>query len=156
MRIPEFLFGMILFIHREKIARYKKILIPCSAILLLAAMVLFSHDYPTPRLFFYPTDPTGCLLTLPTVYLTFNAAEFLNEHIPKFFDWFNSFNGISYVAMLIQHMVIYVFAAAFALGELHAFGMVYLFLLITATICWLSEYVKRYSDAAEKFILQKV
>lgn len=156
VRIPEFLFGIILFVHREKILRYKKVLIPCTTIFLAVAMVLFNRDWPEPRLFFYPTEPTGCLLTLPTTYLAFNAAEFLNEHVPKIFDWFNGFNGISYVAMLIQHMVIYVFAAAFALERLNAFGITYLFLLITATIFWMSGHVKRYSDAAEKFILKKV
>lgn len=156
VRIPEFLFGMILYIHREKLLQYKKILIPCATILLAVAMVCFSYDYPSPRLFFYPTEPTGCLLTLPTTYLAFNAAEFFNEHLTKIFDWFNSFNGVSYMAMLIQHMVIYSFTAAFNLKDLRPFGMVYLLLLITATIFWLSGYIKRYSDAAEKFVLKKV
>lgn len=155
VRIPEFLFGMMLFIHRERLLKLRRILLPAVTLYLAAYVAYFVYNYPPQGAFFFIADPSCFATTLPVIYFAFNVAELLNEHASKVLDWFNGFNSISYMAMLIQHVVIYLFEGAYRFEDLHSFGKVYVFFLITWVIILVSRWLKPYSDSVENYLLRK-
>ena len=105
--------------------------------------------------FFIVTLPKSFLILLPAIYIFFVAAEFINEHSSKILNWFNSFNAISYIAMIIQHVVIYSFADAFDFRSFRLFGVFYILFVVTITIVLLSQWLKKFSDAAETLITKR-
>lgn len=155
VRIPEFLFGMILFIHRERILPWRRKLLPAVTAYLAAHVAYFVCTYPPQGAFFFVSNPKCFVMTLPTIYFCFNAAELLNEHASQALTWFNGFNSISYMAMLIQHVVIYLFEGALRFEDLHSFGKLYIFLLITWVTILASRRLKRYSDPVENWFLKR-
>lgn len=156
VRIPEFLFGMILFIYREKLLRWRTRLVVGSLIYLALHLAYFVHTYPPQGAFFFPGNPNSFLLTLPTIYLIFTAVEKLNEFDLAAVNWFNSFSGISYMAMLSQHMIIYAFAQVLdGFAGLSIFGTVYLLGLITWVIVVVSRKLQECSAPVEKWFLKK-
>ena len=152
-RIPEFLFGMILWIHREKILKLRRILLPSSILYLAAWTTIFICDFLSQGEIFFPSDPSCFAITLPAIYFLFTVAELLNERGSKILTWFNSFGRISYMAMLIQHVIIYTFADAFNFSKLHSFGRIYILLLIIFVIVVLSRRIKIFSDSTERKFL---
>lgn len=155
VRVPEFYFGMLLFIYREKFLRIRRWLVPVLLVYLAAQIAYFVNTYPLIGAIFFPKDPACYATTLPIIYLFFTLAEWLNEHSSKVLDWFNSFNGISYIVLLTQHMVIYAFSEAIDFGRLHSFGMIYMLLLITWVILLISWRIQKISDPIEKYFLKK-
>ena len=156
VRIPEFLFGMILFIHREKLLRWRTKLVVGSLVYLAIQLAYFVHTYPPQGAFFLPGNPNSFVLTLPIIYLIFTAVEKLNEFDFAAMDWFNSFSGISYMAMLSQHMIIYLFANALDdFAGLSLFGTAYMLGLITWVIVVVSQKLQECSAPVEKWFLKK-
>ncbi|MBR1804958.1 MAG: acyltransferase [Selenomonadaceae bacterium] len=156
VRIPEFLFGMILFIHREKLLQWRTRLVIGSLIYLTAQLAYFVHTYPPQGAFFFPGTPACFAVTLPTIYLIFTAVEKINEFDFAAVNWFNSFSGISYMAMLSQHMIIYAFAVALDdFAGLSVFGDIYLLGLITWVIIVISRKLQEFSSPVEKWFLKK-
>ena len=158
VRIPEFLFGMILCIHREKLLRIRRYLVGGTVVYLTALIGLFVATYPFGSELgatLFELGPSSFVKTLPVVYLLFTLAEWLNEHAGAWLDWFNGFSGVSYMAMLSQHMVIYAFESSINFGELHSFGRVYILLLITLVIVFISRRMQAMSDPIEKWFLRR-
>lgn len=155
VRVPEFLLGIILFIYREKILPYRRILLPLITVYVAASLAYFIYNYPPGGAFFLVSNPACFALTFPLIYWFFSVAELLNEHSSKILDWFNGFNGISYAAMLIQHVIIYAFQSAIKFEDLHSFGKVYVLFLITWTIILASRPLKKCSDVVENYLLKK-
>ncbi len=158
VRIPEFLFGMILCIHREKLLRIRRYLVGGTVVYLTALIGLFVATYPFGSELgatLFELGPSSFVKTLPVVYLLFTLAEWLNEHAGAWLDWFNGFSGVSYMAMLSQHMVIYSFESSINFGELHSFGRVYILLLITLVIVFISRRMQAMSDPIEKWFLRR-
>lgn len=155
VRIPEFLFGMMLFIYRERLLKFRRILLPAATLYLAASVFYFVYIYPPEGAFFFAAGPECFALTLPAIYFFFNVAELLNEHAFKVLEWFNGFNSISYMAMLIQHVIIYLFEDTIRFEYLHSFGRVYVFFLITWVIILVSRWLKPYSDSVENYLLKK-
>lgn len=155
VRVPEFLLGMILFLYREKILPFRRILLPLVSVYVAVSLAWFVYNYPPGGAFFLVSNPACFALTFPLIYWFFNVAELLNEHSSKILDWFNGFNGISYAAMLIQHVIIYTFQNAIRFEDLHSFGRIYVLFLITWTVILASRPLKRCSDAVENYLLKK-
>ena len=155
VRIPEFLFGIILFIHREKLLKIRGKLIVGILIYLAAHLVYFVQTYPPQGAFFFPGNPHSFFLTLPVIYLIFTFVEWLNEFNFAAMDWFNGFSGISYMAMLSQHMIIYAFNNALDFAGLTWFGKIYLLLVITWVIVVVSRKLQEFSAPVENRFLRK-
>ena len=155
VRIPEFLFGIILFVHRDKLLKIRSKLIVGILIYLAAQLAYFVQTYPPQGAFFFPGDPSCFMVTLPVIYLVFTFVEWLNTFDFAVMNWFNSFSGISYMAMLSQHMIIYAFASALDFSGLSTFGKIYLLLLITWVIIVVSEKLQTYSAPVENWFLKK-
>lgn len=155
VRVPEFLFGMVLFVHREKFLRLRRFLLPGCALYLAAWAGIFISDFLPHVETFFPRDPSCFAVTLPTIYFLFTVIELLNEHGSKFLTWFNSLGEISYMAMLIQHVIIYRFAEAFDFGALHSFGRIYILLLITWVIILASRQLKNFSAPIESWFAKR-
>ena len=144
VRIPEFLFGMILFIHRDKLKNFRPQLFLCMSIFLAAYVIYFALNFPPQGALFFVSNPKNFLLTLPTIYLLFTLAEVFNALLPKIFAWFNSFNGASYIAMIIQHVVIYLFADIIGFEHFGTFGAFAMLLLIIVTTFKAAQLIKNF------------
>ena len=156
VRIPEFLFGMILFLHREKILRYRFKLEVASAIWLAAWLIFFVAQKPPVGAIFFETNPKVFLLSLPTIFLFCSMVERLNRRPSPALNWFNDFSGISYPIILLQHPMIFLFESKFDFGRFHTFGIIAILLILTWVVVILSRILSRLSAPAETFVLKKV
>ena len=163
VRIPEFLFGMILFTYKDFFQKHKAKLLILSEIVIavLGTYALIKYgtggtefiSSPLERL--YPLHPRSFIISFPTIYLFFNAFEYITANLPKIFESFlNKFRDISYMVMLIQHVIIYEFADYFHVENFSGFGMIILFLIILMTVIVLSHELKKFSDPVEKFFMK--
>ena len=157
-RIPEFLFGMILFTYKDFFQRHKKIFLPLvgtfSLIVITYMLIIYGGgDIYNPERW-YPLHPSSFLLSLPTIYMFFNVLKFLNEKFPKVFQTFNKFVDISYMAMLIQHVIIYEFTDNFQIEFFSTFGIIFLLPIVVITIIVMSIELKKFSDPVEKFFMK--
>ncbi len=150
VQLPSFMLGIVMFRCREKLLLWRRRLTTASCVVLAAALVNFALNYPPEGKMFLPLDPTCFMLLFPAVYLTFVAAEKLNEHSGALLNWFNGFNDVSYMCMLLQHQIIFLFAMNIEFGRLHSFGRLFVFFLITLTTVLLSAQFKKFSDAVER------
>ena len=146
VRVPEFLFGMILFTHRYKI---QKIRLSLSLIFItgvFAYVFYFVMTLPPGGTLFFPTNPCRFILLLPMIYLLFVFAELLNSSHIKFLARFNGLSDMSYIAMIIQHVIIYVFVAVISFDKLGILEAFVVLSLITLTIFKVSKVIKYFSE----------
>lgn len=144
VRIPEFLLGMAIFIYRDYIAKHRSAIKNfCLPILLtVTAYSLITVDNNQSITFWgkiFVADPRWFIVSLPIIYLFFDFAKWLNEKFSASLEKFNSFSDISYMAMLIQHVIIYLFADSFDLQKMSTFGIWFIFALIVLTVIFVSK-----------------
>ena len=152
-RLPEFYFGMLLFVYKDFLLTNRRKILPVVTILTLLGAAGFILRYwgdlaLVTRL--YPLEPRSLLMTLPSSYLLFVLAERLNEKFPTALAHFNGFSGVSYMTMLTQHVILNVFASQFKFRDLHSVGVWLIFILVTLTIVKVSDWIKKFSDPLEK------
>ena len=145
VRVPEFLFGMILFLHRDKLKKFRPQLIIGSSAFLAAYAIYFVATFKLKTGMFFTASPAGFVLTLPAIYLLFTFAEVLDNFRLKIFERFNSLCADSYVAMVIQHVIIQLFAMMIAFETLDAFGQFVVLLLITVTTFAAARLINKFS-----------
>lgn len=158
VRVPEFLFGMILFYYQDFFQLHNKKLLIISAIIVVVGGFIAINMYPeieSPLERMYPLHPRSFILSFPTIYLFFHLLEYLNTLLPKFFEWFNSFSDISYMAMLIQHVIIYEFADHYQYEFFGNFGIFFMLIVNLFTIFYISKLLKKYSDPIESYLMPK-
>ena len=155
VRIPEFLFGMILAIKRDFFLKYRIELEVAAIFILGAYFVNFLAQKLPVGFLLLKCNPKDFLVTMPTIFLFFSLVERLNQIPSELLRRFNSFNDISYPIMLIQHPIIFVFEAKFNYGDLHSFGIVFVLVIMTWLIVYLSKFVKNLSESAERLILRR-
>lgn len=151
-RIPEFFFGMMLFVYKDFLERYRRKILPIVTVWFIVGFVVsivYYSEIPSFVLRLFPIEPRSFLMTLPASYLLFVLAAWLNEKFPLVLAKFNGFSDVSYITMLTQHMVLYIFAIQFRFQDLHTFGLMLMFCLVTFTIIRLSEWIKKFSDPVE-------
>lgn len=142
VRVPEFLMGMIIFNCRDFISKHKsKINFSALTLIFISFLLIYLYIDPESALFsrICVHHPNDFLFSLPMIYLFFTFAEWLNEKNFALIEKFNSFSDISYMAMLIQHVIIYLFADSFNLSMLSKFGFWFMFILVTVTIIFVSK-----------------
>ncbi|MBQ3451233.1 MAG: acyltransferase [Selenomonadaceae bacterium] len=157
-RLPEFLAGMILAVYKDffELHRRKILIAAASWTLIIGSIsVALNTEIPALMLRLYPSSPRSLLLSLTTIYLFFALMEYLNQKFPPALAKINSFAGISYISMLIQHIIIYVVTDRLELASLQTFGLIYIWLLITALIVYASRFIKNFSDALENYFLKR-
>ena len=156
-RLPEFLLGMILAIHKNFFELNRRKFFPIILLwtVAAAAVLLVQSDSPSLLYRLYPERPPSLLMSLPTIYLFFLLAEFVNEKFPNALEKFNGFAGVSYISMLIQHVIIFIVTDRVDLQNLHTFGLLYIFFLITVLIVYASRFIKKFSDALENYFLKR-
>lgn len=155
VRVPEFLFGMILFTYKDFFKLHRKKLLILSELVIIIVGAIFIQcrteiESPIERI--YPLHPISFILSFPTIYLLFNLIEDLNKLLPKIFEWINGFSDISYIALLIQHVIIYVLADQFKYEFFSNFGIFFMFFVNVFVIIQLSKYIKKFSDPIEKYL----
>ena len=150
VRVPEFLFGIILFIYRDKLKQFHLPLFLLSGIVLATYAIYFAITLPPQGALFFVSNPKYFLLTLPMIYLLFTLTEVFNALLPKIFARFNSLNAASYIAMIIQHVVIYAFADILGFEKLGTFGIFLVLLIVMAITFETAQLIKKLSDPVEK------
>ena len=158
VRAPEFLIGMVIFVYKDFLLKHKRILIKTVSaymVLLLIWVYLYSNNASPifDRLCVH--HPIAFIFSLPAIYLLFNFAEYLNENFSEQMAKFNSYSDISYMAMLIQHVVIYLFADCFDMSNFTRFGIIFIFILITKTIIFTSEKLRVIYKPIEEYFIDK-
>lgn len=160
VRIPEFLLGMILFTYRDFIARNRKILNRVF-IVLAAILIAYGLNFNVNAKSFWDKiilgDATNFVQYLVAnailVYLVFELLAYLNENFSGIMARFNSYQDISYDAMLIQHVVIYRFVLSYDFSNLSKFGVAFFLVLIIFTTVFLSRQIQKiYKPLEEKLI----
>lgn len=162
VRIPEFLLGMIFFVYQDFISRNRRKL---NRIFTLLAIILISYglnfnvnleSFWDKIIFDTPVNFAKYILAdVILVYWIFELVMYLNEHFTGIMARFNSFYDISYEAMLIQHVIIYFFAASYNFSTLSKFGVLFFFVLITLTIINLSKYIQKFYNPIEEILIKK-
>ena len=137
VRLPEFILGMILFLYKDKIFKPAPMAV---GIALTVAMILYSafSDINTPTVllkYFYGegTDLHLILALMFTVYASFIIAHLLNKYCSAAMKPINNFKDISYMVILVHHIIIHLFNKVFTLtmaGGLKAFLLMLLLILV--------------------------
>ena len=157
-RIPEFLLGMILFMYKNTFIRYKRRILFGVGLWSVGVgvwTILNYSDVPALLTRLYPLEPRSMLMTIPSTYLFFVFTDWLNEKLPRATAWFNSFSDISYMAMLVQHVILYIFTTKIPIENFHSIGPVLLFILVTVIIVKVSEAIKKFSDPVESYFARR-
>ena len=157
VRAPEFLLGMAFFVYRDFILKYRAKIISASAILIFAFSILLYIYGDTKAPFFVLLcfdHPIDFMFSLPMIYLFFTFAEWLNEKFSAVLANFNSFSDISYVMMLIQRIVIELFADSFDFTNLSNFGIFFMFMLIVLTIIFVSQKIHDIYKPIEEWMIK--
>ena len=157
VRTPEFLMGMIIFVCRDYILKHRNILTKISStymVLLLICVLLLTDNSVSIFSRLCVHHPISFIFSLPFIFLMFNFSEWLNEKFSASIEKFNNFSDISYMAMLIQHVIIYLFADSFELSELSTFGFWFIFVLITATIIFVSRKIHDIYKPIEEYLIK--
>ena len=162
VRIPEFLIGMILFKYRDFISRNQEKL---NRIFLTLAifLIFYGVKFNSTLESFWDRiilgEPINFLQYLIAdvilVYLIFELVLYLNKNFTAAMTKFNSFYDISYVAMLIQHVVIYRFALSYDFSTLSKFGVLFFLLMITLTTIFLSKLILKICEPLEKRLIER-
>ena len=156
-RIPEFLFGMLLFAYKDFLAQHRqKILygVAAWAIVVGTAEAIYFSEVPAMLTRWFQLEPYSLLMTIPCSYLLFELTVWLNEKFPSPLAWFNGFSDVSYMMMLTQHVILYIFAGAIEFEKFHSFGPFLMFTLNTIVIVYVSEAIKKFSDPAEHWLMK--
>lgn len=156
VRIPEFLFGMILFIHRERILKFRRQFELAAGVWVAGWLIYFVAQQPPVGAIFFDCNPKIFAITMPVSFLFFSLMERINRTPTAVMDWFNGFSGISYPIILIQHPIIYLFADKFQFERLRFFGIIFVMGVLTWLIIILSRMLNKFSAPAETFFMKKV
>lgn len=156
-RIPEFLLGMILAVYKDFFETRRQKLLPIITLWAICAgtALLINSNNPSLLYRLYSDTPSSLFISLPTIYLFFAFAEYIELKCPLVIAHFNSFAGISYISMLIQHIIIYIVKDQLDLSKLQTFGLIYILFLTTLIIIYTSHFIKTFSDPLENFFLKR-
>lgn len=158
-RIPEFLVGMILFMYKDFLEQHKQKIL--SGVLAWTVLVVGVEEYmyfsETPEFLtcLFPLLPRSMLATIPFIYLLFVFADWLNRKFPQPLARFNSYSDVSYMVILTQHVILFIFSDAIDLKSLHTFGLFFMFFLIVIVIVCVSNEVKKFSDPVEQWLMKR-
>lgn len=162
VRLPEFATGMVLFMNREKIFQRNTII---TGIFLAGLMIFYTSNFIElnseigresiwmSHFFGERPDLHFILAAMLTVYLSFVAANFLNNHFAAPMKYFNQFKDISYMAILIQHLVINLFAKILDFKTMNIIGLILSFVAIITVIIIISTIMKKVYTPFEKKLL---
>ena len=157
-RIPEFLFGMILFMYKDFFVQHKRRILFAVGLWSVGVGAYTIVDFANIPAFLtrlYPLEPRSMLMSIPSTYLFFMFTDWLNENLPRATAWFNSFSDVSYMAMLVQHVLLYIFTTKIPIEDFHSIGPVLLFILVTVIIVQVSEAIKKFSDPVESYFAKR-
>ena len=158
--IPSFLLGMILHLYRNFILNNLKNLTTIS-IFLSVVLIFYSIYHNVDAVSIWEKIILGnpinfwqyMFANVLFVYFLYVISKFLNGNFSKFCLKFNKLSNISYVAMLIQNLVISGFFNLHQFTDIDKFGVIILLTLIILTVLSLSFVIhKIYKPIEEKLI----
>ncbi len=141
VRAPEFLAGMILFTHKNFVARNIRA-IAAVFIFFAAYNFLLSPHASIWAKIFVNVRWSSIFVAAAAIFLAYAAADNLNEKFPRACKNFNAFSNISYMAMLIHHQIIFQLERCLFVPPswLKATALFALVLIVTAAV---SEIIRR-------------
>ena len=157
VRIPEFLLGMILYQCKDKIDKFPAKIVISVFLVFSIYNLIYSESISIMGKLTHSTGFWGFeFAALLWVWVIYIFLQWLNEHFEKILKPFNNFSNISYMAMLIHHVIIYSLNYVFHF-ETFGFGKMFLFLLLTIFLTVvLSKFIHLiYKPIEEKLIRMK-
>ena len=158
-RIPEFVFGMILFTYKDFFEQHKQKIFRAVLAWTIPAVIVeeFMYFQESPEFLtcLFPLQPRSMLVSIPFIYLFFLFTDWLNKKFPHPLEWFNSYSDVSYMVILNQHVILFLFSDVVTFTELHTFGLFFMFFLIVVVIFRVSNEVKKFSDPVESWLLKR-
>jgi peptidoglycan/LPS O-acetylase OafA/YrhL len=163
VRIPEFSFGMVLFLLKDFIEKNNILLTKIMAVLgaILIAYGLYfgsaTKNIFEKIIFGAPFNIFQYLFAAAiTVYFSYYIVTYLNENFSGIMMKFNAFSNISYVAMLIHHFVIYRLNDIYHFSNSSKFGVAVFFVMVLFFTIFFSEQIhKIYKPLEEKLIKRR-
>lgn len=155
-RLPEFLIGMLFYENRDWIFYNEKKIIKLTFLwlLMVCSISIYIYDYPIFIDRWLPLTPRSFLVSLPLTICTFCLLKKANEiYNLKFL---NDYSKISYVFMLLQHIVINIFCKFIEIERLSGIGISILLVLIFLVTVYLSKYIKNCYSPLEKYLMNKL
>lgn len=100
-----------------------------------------------------PLNPRSFLISIPLIIFIFLIAAKINNKYNLFI--LNKYSQISYVFMLLQHVVINVFVKFFEFEKFSSFGILFIFILICLVTVYLSQKIRNIYKPIEDYLLNK-
>ena len=150
VRIIEFMMGMLLYMYRDKLmkVRFPLVLLFMGGLTLYTIYYVVSFDPANAP--YFPINPTRYLISLPMTYLLFVLAEIICSSRLKIIEWFNSFSGVSYLAMIVQHVIIFFFADFVGFEGRSPLELTLILLMIIVITFKLAAQIKKLTDPIER------
>lgn len=164
VRLPEFSFGMVLFILEDFINKNDKKVFTIMSVLGII-LVAYGLIFGNPEKSIFARIILGTPLNLFQYifaaaiisYFAYVLVKFLNEKFERSMEYFNSFSNVSYVAMLIHHFVIYRLNDLYHFTKLGKFGVVFFLIVTIFATVFLSEQIhKVYKPLEERLIKRRL
>ena len=151
VRISEFMMGMLLYMYRDKLMKVRfqlvMLILACFAIY---TIYFLASWHPLDALYFPMSILPRYVMLLAIVYLVFIFTEIICSSRLKIIEWYNSFSGVSYLAMIVQHIIIYCFADIVGFEGRSLPELAVILLLITVITFKLAARIKKLTDPIER------
>lgn len=155
VRLPEFLMGMYIYIYKNTILKYKKQVLALSIfVMFIFLMNIFKYDDMIFINRWLPLKPRSFIVSLPLILLCFIGIERINYKLNLY--WFNGYSNISYVFMLIQHIVINTFVRFLDIEKFSKFCVAFVLVLICLVTIYLSQQIQSIYKPFEKYLINKL
>lgn len=155
-RIPEFLLGMILFHQRNLFSQWKKAILPAAAGIVLLVGGYDTLHYTPGALWvesYLPLKPRSFFLSLPLIILFFYGMQWINKK--GTLHRLNQFSKISYVFMLIQHIMLFIFMNNMDYGRFSKFGILFVFVVIVVCTAYVSLFIYSLYKPVETWLIDR-
>ena len=153
VRLPEFYLGTLLYLYKENFTN-KKVILTCVGMVIISFIIgvmQYNNMFIADR--FIPLEPRSFIFSLPLIIVTFYTCEKLNKKYN--IAIFNSYSKISYVFMLIQHIVINTFMWNFDEHNFSKFGVLVFLIIIFVVTIYLAKKITDFYKPIEELILKK-
>ena len=153
VRLPEFYLGILLHLYKEKFTN-TKLLLMCMMVVIISFcidIVRYDNVFIADR--FIPLEPRSFIFSIPLIIITFYTCGKLNKKYNL--TTLNNYSKISYVFMLIQHVVINTFMWQFDEQHFSKFGLLVLLILIFLVTIYLAKKITNFYKPIEEILLKR-
>lgn len=155
VRLPEFVVGMYFYSKQKYIINNMRRFIKYTFLIVVVFFLIDVYKYDNAIFIdrWLPLNPRSFLISIPLIIFIFLIAAKINNKYNLFI--LNKYSQISYVFMLLQHVVINVFVKFFEFEKFSSFGILFIFILICLVTVYLSQKIRNIYKPIEDYLLNK-